>query len=310
LTAASAWGAPATDPVEGLIASEKASYQEWLESAEEPPAAYLPATRLAVEIFSPAFRSEEADLLCDDPDLPELIELTGGDSTAREVVLNLSLPRVRGAVGEACLVRPGDRAVAVGRGWQVERSLAGMIVQQERPACPEDPPHGLWMTFDEPLPEEPLFVTTDPAVQIRDNLFIPAEQVPVASAGPEILARFKGLVRFPEDYVVTLAEVRAPDLDAVVLFERRAISSEDDGLPAMIAAAVSPDSVQVLWAERIDARRGSGRFEFVGTLDFDGDGYREIVFSGVHQACPYTVVFRRGTAGYEPLPLLTRACRC
>ncbi len=304
--------APAKTPdiVEGLIEHEKKSYQDWLDDADEPPAVYLPGSRSGVEVYSPAFRDEESQVLCHDPALPELLEMTGAESDARETVLNLQRLRVREKVGDACLARPGDRVVAVGRGWQEERTLDAFVIQREKPACAEEPPMGLWMTFDHPLPEDPLFVTTDPTVLPKDNLFIPAEQYAVAPAGPEMLGRLKGVVQFPEDFRVTLISVGATDADAIVLFERRNLTPDDDGLPAMVAAVITKDSIQTLWTERVDIRRGTGRFEFLGTLDMDGDGVRELVFSGIHQTCPYTTVFRRAEDGFEPVPLLVRSCRC
>lgn len=308
--AGAALSAEKSDSLQGIIDTEKKSYQDWLDDADEPPATYLPASRTAVEVYSPAFREEESQVLCQDPDLPELLELTGAETDARETVLNLSRPRVREKVGGACLARPGDRVVAVGRGWQEERTLVDFVIQRERPACPEEPPMGLWMTFDQPLAEDPLFVTTDPTIPAKDNLFVPAEQYPVAPASAEIMARLNGLVQFPEDFRVTLLSLHLPEAEAIVLFERRNLTPEDDGLPAMVAAVITKDAVQSLWAERVDVRRGTGRFEFLGTLDMDGDGVRELVFTGIHQTCPYTVVFRRGERGFEPVPLLVRSCRC
>jgi len=307
---AGAAAAEKTDSVQGLIEKEKKSYQDWLDDAEEPPAVYLPATRLAVQVFSPAFREEEAQVLCHDPDLPELLEMTSAEADAHVTVLNLQRPRVREKVGDACLARPGDRVVAVGRGWQEERTLDDFSVQHEKPACPEEAPLGLWMTFDRPLHEDPLFVTTDPTVPAKDNLFVPAEQYAVAPAGPDIMSRLKGVVQFPEDFRATVLSLRVPETEALVLFERRNLTSDDDKLPAMIAVLVTKETVQSLWTERVDMRRGTGRFDFVGTLDMDGDEVRELVFSGIHQSCPYTVVFRRGEGGYERIPLLVRSCRC
>lgn len=308
--AVAASAAEKADPLQNLIESEQKAYQEWLDETDEPPTAYLPGNRQAVELYSPAYRDENAQVLCHDVDLPDLLDLTQGDPTAFSTTLNLSLPRVRQAVGDGCLVRPGDRIVAVGKGWQEERTLADFTIQREKPACPDDAPYGLWMSFDKPLPEDPLFITTDSTVTVRDNLYVPADQYPVAAAGPEIMARLQGLVHFPEDYRITIVGVRDGDLEALVIFERKTVGPNDDGLPAFLAAVVTKEGVQALWTERVDVAHGTGRLDFAGSLDLYGDGNRELVFTGVHRACTYTVVFRRGDTGYLPLPLAVRSCGC
>lgn len=301
---------PAADPVESLIQAERDAYQEWLDAGEDPPAAFLPGAKAAVELFSPAYRDDAASLICSDPDLNELIELTGGTPTAFETVLNLSLPRVRDAVADACLVRPGDRVLAIGRGWQEEREIAGFVVRREKPACPSGDPHALWALLDRPLPEMPLFFTTDPAVLAGDNGFVPIEQYPVAPASADTTARLEKVVAFPEDYRVTAIDVRKEDLNALILFERVDVRGEDDGLPAMVVVALAPQGPRALWTERVDRRRGTGRFDVVGTLDFDGDGGTDIVVSGHHGGCAYTVVFRRSEDGFELVPLPVRSCAC
>jgi hypothetical protein len=299
-----------SDPLQGLIDDEKQAYEEWLEASDEPPLAYMPATRTGTELYSPSYHDKGADLLCHAPDLADLIELSGGDLRASRNVLNLSRPRVRDAVGEDCLVRPGDRVIVVTRGRNVETNLGEFVVEAEKAPCKHDPPFGLWADFEQPLAEDPLFATTDPTLKPGDNLFVRADQYPVAAASAETVARMKKLVPYPEDFRATMIDLQSAGLEALVLFERRTITLDDNGLPAVMAVAVSTAGVQVLWSERVDSRHGTGSLHFEGTLDLEGDGSPELAFTGVHRTCPYIVVFRRVEGAFEPVPLPVRPCGC
>ena len=107
----------------------------------------------------------------------------------------------------------------------------------------DDAPYGLWMTFDRPLAEDPIFVTTDPTVPAKDNLFVPAEQYPVAAAGPQLLARLRGVVEFPEDFNVTVIAVSTAGIDGVA----RHLGASDLAQDGRHFRSHADDSLEVLW---------------------------------------------------------------
>ena len=298
----------ADDSVGDLINTEKQSYQDWLDAADEPPAAFLSGDSSSAELYSPAFPSSDG-LLCSSLEADELIELSGGDPQAPETALNLELPRVRDAIGESCLVRPGDRLVAVGRGWKLERTVSAMVVRREKAPCPDDSPYGLWGTLDEPLPEAPLFFTTDPALQPGSDFWIPKEGLEpsaFSAAGPTLNA----LVPIPEDYDLRAWKMPGVSTATLVLLVRRQIEDRDDGLPSVALGLAGPAGVTALWIERVDQTAGTGSFDVDGVFDFDSDGRFEIAISGFHQRCPYQTVLRDHGDGWAPLDIPLRPCVC
>lgn len=293
------------DPLESLIASEKAAYEEWLAAGEEPPQAYLPGDTGAVELYSPV-ADASGRLICSDLDPRQLREATGGDPMKPETALNFGLPRVRLLFGDACLVRPGDPVVAVGAGTTEVRTIAEMVVRRDPATCESDSPFSLWGRLDRPLPSAPLFFAVGSSLPEGNFPYVDADSLPAADAGRPQYSR---IVDFPEDFTTQAWSLPGSTATLVVL-TRVQPGTDDDGLPSMVLAVDEGETLVPLWTERVDLSAGTGRFSIVGVSDFDNDGAPEIVVDGINGRCPYRVIFSSDGQGWAPLPLPIKRCRC
>lgn len=301
--------APAdTDAVGGLIDSEKAAYDEWLSPADDPPQAYLPGDLRSVELYSPAHAEGSGGLVCSGLDLAELVVATGGDPSARETPINFSLPRVRLMFGDACLIRPGDRIVAVEAGRNEERTLGRFVVRRERAVVRDGDPFALYALLSRPAQSDPLFYALDPSLTEADTTFSGAATLPTCALPPAAVALLPKLSPFPEDFQVVAFPIPGSSTGTLVILTRRQASTEDDRLPAMILAVFDGAAFQALWTERIDLAHGSGRFALVGISDFNLNGRPEIIVDGIHRQCPYRVIFELESSGWAQLPLPVKVC--
>jgi hypothetical protein len=298
------------DPIGDLITGEQSAYEQWLSDADDPPAALLNGDAAAVEIIGTGNDADEATPLCAGLDLPSLIDLTGGDATKNETVLNFNLPRVREEFGDACLVRPGDRVIAVGPGGEQERRLTDFVIRRDAPPCPGASPWTLVARFDKPLDASPFFYTTDPGIEVSTAAPVPAAALTRAAVPAALQAPLAALVPFPEEFSTEAWQLPGSSTSLVAVLTRRQPGTDDDGLPAMVLAASDGAAWQPLWTERVDLKKGSGRFEIEAVTDFDGDGSPEIVVRGTHQGCGYRAVFADGEDGWKPLPLPVKPCGC
>ncbi|MCG3204197.1 MAG: hypothetical protein KCHDKBKB_00906 [Elusimicrobia bacterium] len=292
----------AQDPIENLIEEEIKTKEEWTQGAEELPFVVFLGDKNGLKI--------QSDLICQPIPYDELIELSRGQASDRETVLNLDIPRVREILETICLLRPGDEVLAIQAGTQVRLPLKDFVVRQDAPACRGGSPFSLWGTFSEPLLSTPLFFVTQDTWAEGDNHFVAlTEQNP----GPFEQA-WRAAVKnvLPDQDEFRLSFIDLPDLSPrkLIMLRRKVAQLEDNGLPHQILFMEQDTKVEKVWEERVDIKKGSGHFQVEAALDFNGNGFFDLWMSGVHQGCPYQMVLEGGEEGFRPLDMPLGPCGC
>jgi hypothetical protein len=301
-------GAEVSDPVGSLIDSEKEQEQKWLEEPHEVPPAFLWGDARGVEIDNPR-AIENPTAMCSEIAYDQWLGLADEPSSDGDMRLNTISPRSRDLLSETCLMRPGDRVLAIGEGWQKEMSLNTFVLRKSATPCPEQFPYALWGKFDAPLPDPPLFFTTQLDFGERNNAFAAAVWSNLASSNTDT-AGLRAAVAHTDDYLISISSLSATNVDALYFLERRSVTLEDNDLPYNLLAACKRGQCETLWLERVNERKGSGHLHVVGTLDFNGDGRRDLLLQGDNAGCPYRKIFMGLETGFSPMESPLLACAC
>ncbi len=249
-------------------------------------------------------------MLCHDLDVAELIVASGGNPSDQETLINFGLPRVREMFGDSCLVRPGDRVVAVGRGRNEERALGKFVIRRQKSGCASTAPFALYALLDHPLDSAPLFFAFDAALVVGDVMFTAPADLKPAPLPPDALNLISRVVKYTEDFRIESWVLPGASTGTVVQATRRQPSTEDDRLPAMVLAVFDGVHLSTVLTENVDLSHGSGRFGLVGVSDFNSDGNPEIIVDGVRQKCPFRAIFTLDGAGWLSVPLPVKRCGC
>ncbi len=312
----------AADSLESLIFKEKEEAESWQERGEELPPLFLLGDEKGAAIYSPAVRGEEARLLCEPVPFDELVDLSEGAIGDREVVLNTSLPRVREVLARSCIVRPADALLAVGAGRQTWVEVKDFVVRWDNPLCPEDSPYSLWVSFQGPPPEPPLFYSTDGDLSEAENHYQPVREsapvpwerrgqvLPQQDLTPALQSTLAKILKYPDDFNVSVASVGAKNCDRLLIFRRRSVSSEDFGLPNEVAVWQKGEELKPLVTEKVDVSKGSGHLALEGLLDYNTDGLIDLWVSGDRDGCSYRALFKGRETGFEAAPFPKKRCRC
>lgn len=290
------------DPLENLIDGEKKAREEWTEEAEELPPAFLWGDKNAVALNSL--------LICQPLSFDELIEISQGDPSDKETILNLDIPRVREIIQGACLVRPKDPLFVIGEGNQQRVTFKNFVVRRDRPVCSSESPFSLWGSFDETLKEIPIFFSTTLTWPEGENQYAKeVEQKPLALEGI-LRQKLAEKVNDQREYRLWTVEKSSSNVERFLILRRATAQLEDDKLPNEILLAETAGEIESLWMERVDISKGSGHLRIEATLDFNGDGLLDLLLSGDHQGCPYRMAFEGSLDGFHPVDLPLNPCGC
>ncbi len=299
------------DEIDSLVDQEKADTDRWMSEPGELPPVYRFGLPGSVEVYSTAADKGNSDnALCTGAEFDELIGLTRGNPEDPQTEVNLKLPRVREAMERMCLIRPGDSLTAVGWGWRKEVVVGDFSIRREKPACQDDQAYSLWGNLIEALPEAPVFFTTVPGLDASTFSFRLAGDLAAVSLDAPALKALGGQMKFLEDYEIHGFEAGFPNCDKLIKVERKHVNLEDSSLPNAGLYWQKGDEVGRIWEERVDAERGSGHIKIEGLLDFNSDGFIDLLISGDRFNCPYQILFLGQADGFEPVALPNKRCSC
>ena len=77
-----------------------------------------------------------------------------------------------------------------------------------------------------------------------------------------------------------------------------------------IVAWCKTGKCETLWIERVSHKKGSGHVNVIGTLDFNGDGRRDLLLEGDNAGCPYKKIFMGIETGFSPMETPELSCSC
>jgi hypothetical protein len=295
------------DPLGSLIDSEQEKEQAWLEEPRDIPDVYLWGDNHGVEIDNPRAIDNPA-ALCSEIEYDHWIALSDSSTVSGDVPVNISSPQLRELLSDTCLVRPTDRILAVGKGWQKKVAMDAFVMRSVSMPCPQQFPYALWGKIETELPGTPLFYTTDLDFGENGNSFAAPLWIPLKNTGGDVA--LQAAVPNLSDYVVSISSLAAGNVDALYLLERRTVTLEDDDLPYQIVAWCKSGQCQTLWIERVSHKNGSGHVIVTGTLDFNGDGRRDLLLEGDNAGCPYRKIFLGVETGFSPMETPELACAC
>jgi hypothetical protein len=299
-----------TDDVESLIEKEKVEEQNppANRSADETaPPAFLLGTTDSVALYSSAVYGGDPSPICESFPFDELIDMSNGDPLDEETVLNMKLPRVRQAVEDSCLIRPGDEVLAVGRGSQSWILIRDFVIRRAPAVCPADSPYSLMARLDHELDEAPLFYSTDPDLKEGDNEFAPVHPLAPVPNATELL---RPVVSDMKEYEVRGATVAAANVEALFHLRRRRVTPDDDGFPNEILLWQKGDKIELLTQEAVDSVNGSGSVNVEAVLDYNRDGFLDLWVKGTQRKCPYYLLYQGGEEGFTPVELPNTPCSC
>ncbi len=298
------------DQLDSLIDQEKQNQKQWTDDVDELPPAYLWGNKAGVEIYAASAYDGKAGSLCQPIEFDELIEMSRGTITDRETILNLSLPRVREMLQQSCMIRPNDKLIAVGEGWQKTVVVSEFVVRRDRLVCPHDSPFSLWASIEPQLEQEPIFFSSEGSWPETDNGFQRLREVEPLDQDSPIRKTVESLVPDQAEFKLMLVGLHATNADLLYLLRRRTATLEDDGLPNEILLIKSGTQVEKLWVERVDIKKGSGHLRVEAMLDYNHDGLIDVIVSGDHNGCPYQIVFEGTSTGLNRADFPIKPCSC
>jgi hypothetical protein len=68
--------------------------------------------------------------------------------------------------------------------------------------------------------------------------------------------------------------------------------------------------MEKLWSERVDVKKGSGHLRVDAMLDYNRDGFIDLIVFGDHNGCPYKIIFEGTKTGFSRLDLPLKPCVC
>jgi hypothetical protein len=298
------------DDIEGLIETEQTNQDAWKDSEGDLPPARLIGSKNAILIYSPANEALRENYLCSDVEFDELLDSEESDGNFSAIILNTKSPRVKEALADRCLVRPGDPLLAVGPGWQEMVAVKEFLVRRERPVCPNDAPYSLWVTYDGTLPDDPFFFTTEIDWPATENGFKFVDQLSTETVTAEIRSKLNDELPFVDEYEALAYSVKAVNCDHLIRVTKKNVSAEDASLPGVMILSETRGRLQTLLSESIDGTHGTGHLTIEGILDFNGDQKIDLLLKGDHRGCPFNALFKGTDEGFERIDLPNRPCAC
>ncbi len=293
------------DDIESLIDTEKVEQEPAPDAGgDDVPPAFLLGDSSSVALYSSSVYGGDPSPICDSFPFDELIDMNDSDPLAEDVVLNMRLPRVKQTVEEACLIRPGDDVLAVGRGRQTWVLIRDFVIRKAPGVCPSDSPYSLTARVDTVLADEPLFYSTDADLKEGENDF---RLIAMSTASR---APLTGVVADIQEYDVRMATVSASNVDAFFHLKRRQLTPEDDGFPNEMVLWQSGDQIQILSQEAVDSVGGSGRLNVEAVFDYNRDGRLDVWIRGDQKKCPFHLLYEGGEEGFIPVDLPNKPCSC
>lgn len=300
-----------SDEIEGLIEQEKDELVEWAYETESLPSGIFLGDQSGVEIYSEFMSSQTGPFLCDDLELTELVELTGGRLSDNETHLNFLLDRVRDEIGNSCTVRPGDSLRAIGPGWQTEVKVHQFTIKRAGPTCRGISPYALWVSFEKPLRQEPLFFHSSEDIPANiDNHYRGTSLLPLEKVDQQTKKLLNALLLYSDEYRADVYRLDEKNSDALIHLVKKSISLTDEGLPHELLINQLKNDLEILEMEKVDSQKGSGGVELQGVLDFNQDGWVDLWVQGTQAGCVYKQLFMGKEGGFEPIFTPSRPCRC
>ena len=254
------------DPLENLIETEKQDREAWEDQGGELPELYLWGDKTGIALEP-----------CDEIPFDELVEISRGKPSAKESELNLDIPRVREALESGCLFRPGDVFMAVGNGEQKHVMIKKLVVRRT-------PGPALWGIFLEQLADDPLFFATHADWIEGPNQAVPLTEQPA--------------IKKDEDFDSATIVLGAPNAERLEILRRRNPTPDDDQLPNEILLRHLNGHVETVWSERVDAKKGSGRIRAGLAMDYNADGFIDLIVTGSHEKRPYRLILEGKEDGF------------
>lgn len=298
------------DEVETLINTEELEMESWKDSEGDLPPILMVGDHKAFLAYAAPNERARDPMLCSAIEFDELLELSKDEAMPDEVIVNVKKPRVRDAISDNCLVRPGDPVMAIGPGWQMLVVARDFVVRRERYQCLNDPPSSLWVTFDAELPSEPIFFTTNLQLSEGSNDYKSSNELSISSFTKTIRWAVGAQVQFLDEYEPKVISVSAPNCDHLIHLRKKLVTPNDAELPNEVILTEKDGGVDLLLMEKVDPKKGSGHVVLEGIFDSNKDGKMDLVLKGDHQGCPFRVVFQGLEIGFERLELPYRGCAC
>lgn len=299
------------DAIEDLISVEQQQLEEWLAQGEELPPAFLLGDKTGVQLYADHMETCDYEKLCESFDLDELLAAAQGDPGLPVVSIDVGIERVRDILGGACLVRPKDTLLAVGPGWQDGVTLKDFFLKKTGAVCRFDSSFSLWISFEEALPEPPLFFASGlENPMIGDNDFQPA----VASSAGAVTEEEKFLlskkINLIQEYSIVRYDLLSQNCEAVYHLKKKTVSLDDVGIPGEVLAWRKNEEFDILGLEIIEKTEGSGHIKLAGFFDFNKDGFADLWVEGDQKGCSYRLLFIGEERGFRPVRLPDKPCSC
>ncbi len=289
-----------SDQVESLIESEQKEEKEWVDSEGDLPPVFLNGDQTGIEIYSPALNRSKHSLLCTDVEFDELTGFNDDPLKPRnQIVLDIGSSAIRESLSLSCLLRPSDEFLAIGPGWQNTVTLDQFVVKQEQPLCPSDPPYSLWVLFKEELPGEPLFFSSDNELPMGANQFRSLEKLAISPLDAGLKSALAKEIEFIDEYKISVYEVEAKNCDHLLVFKRETVGPEDNDLPNEMVLTEEKGNFEIIQMEKVNTTKASGHVEIEGVLDYNGDGWVDLLLQGTHAGCFYRAFFEGQEKGFK-----------
>jgi hypothetical protein len=298
------------DSLEKLIVNEKEAQSQWGGESDFLPVMHLAGDQTGILVYQAGLEREGTALVCSDIEFDELMDTNTPPRPGSPVTVNTAIPRVRDILKERCLFQPGDPVLAVGPGWQELVTVRGYEIRRDPGACPNDPPMALWATIDGTFPEPPFFYSTTLEWPTGPNQFVFSEDWLIEPLANDLKIKLMGAVSFFTEYDVKIMRLNLPGCDRLIVLKKSKLSLEDAELPGEILLSEKAGEIQTLLIERVDLHKGSGRLVPIGLLDLNRDPFLDLVVEGVHQGCPYRIIFLGQSDGFEQLEVPVPPCGC
>jgi hypothetical protein len=220
------------------------------------------------------------------------------------------VPRIKEIISESCLIRPGDRLVAIGAGLNRAMEVASFVLRKEKPLCPEDRGYSLWAVFDTPLDFYPLLVSTDINLMAGANNFDDTSLRTGMAPTKEEFGVLAATIPFVRDYDVRRYDAAMLGERKIFLLVRHEVSLDDVGLPSAMVVAQSTGAVQILATVNIKRREKSGHLSMGAILDYDLDGKADLWIEGDENGCAFRLLYQGTAVGYDRLDTPNKPCSC
>ena len=102
----------------------------------------------------------------------------------------------------------------------------------------------------------------------------------------------------------------SPNCTALIRLVREKVDKNDEGLPNELILSIKNNNISVLAQEKVSLQSRSGHIRIIGTLDWNGDGFMDVLLAGDHEGCSYQSLFIGTEDGFDPADLPPDPCGC